>query len=412
LKIFNAISSSIEAQRMELIQLMKKLISIKAIGPLNNGDGESDKADFVSHYCKSIGFKDVEEYPAADPNVKGGLRPNIIARIPGKNKEKTIWIMGHLDVVPEGDLSKWETDPFEAVVKDGKIFGRGTEDNNQALVSALIMAKSFFENDIVPEYNVALLFVADEETGSTFGLSHMMKSHREMFSEQDLYIVPDAGEKDGSMIEVAEKSLLWIKFTTTGIQAHASLPDKGINAFKASANLIVALEQLYKTFDAVNEVFDPPNSTFEPTKKSANVPNINTIPGEDIFYMDCRVLPRYELKDILKEVKNICNSIEQKHNVKIEITAEMSDQAAPATPIDSVVVKALKEAISKVYSIEAKPMGIGGGTVAAVFRKEGLEAAVWATIDDMAHQPNEYSVISNIINDAKVFAHVCLQARE
>ncbi len=409
---FKKIFNSIDIQRSELIQLMKNLVSFKAIGPLNNGEGESDKAEFIQGYCKAIGFTEIEDYPAADHSVKGGLRPNIIARVPGKNRKKTIWIMGHLDVVPEGDLSKWETDPYMASVKDGKIFGRGTEDNNQALVSALIMTKSFLEEGISPEYDIALLFVADEETGSKYGLSFMVENHRNLFSEDDFYIVPDAGEPDGSMIEVAEKSILWVKFKTIGVQVHASLPSKGINAFKASANLIVALDHLNKIFNGKNDIFDPPESTFVPTKKTANVPNINTLPGEDVFYMDCRILPRYKLEDVVKEIRGICKTIEHDHKVKIEISTEQMEQAAPATAIDSPVVLALEKAIKDVYKIKAKPGGIGGGTVAAIFRRAGLEAAVWSTIDDLAHQPNEYAVISNIINDAKVLAHVCLQKTE
>ncbi len=87
----------------------------------------------------------------------------------------------------------------------------------------------------------------------------------------------------------------------------------------------------------------------------------------------------------------------------------MEEQAAPATSVDAPVVKALKSAIGEVYNIEAKAMGIGGGTVAAIFRRAGLDVAVWSTIDDTAHQPNEYCVIANLLNDAKVFGHVCLQ---
>ena len=113
--------------------------------------------------------------------------------------------------------------------------------------------------------------------------------------------------------------------------------------------------------------------------------------------------------EVLNEIKGICKKIELDHKVKIEISTEQEEQAAAATAVDSAVVKALKIAISDVYNIEAKPGGIGGGTVAAVFRRAGFQAAVWATIDDLAHQPNEYAVISNISNDAKVLAHVCLQ---
>ncbi len=405
---FKNVSLYIDSHNSEAVQLMKNLISIKALSPLNNGDGEVEKAEFIKDYLKAIGIKNIEEYPASDPKVKGGLRPNLIARLNGKS-DKTIWILTHMDVVPEGDLSKWDSNPFEAVVKDGKIFGRGTEDNHQGLVSSIIAAKAFLETNTIPEHNIALLFVADEETGSKYGLQYLVDNHGEMFSENDIYIVPDAGEADGAMIEVAEKSILWVKFKTIGKQVHASLPDKGINAFRAASNLVVALDELHVLYSGKNNVFDPPVSTFEPTRKDANVPNINTIPGEDIFYLDCRILPRYKLGNVIKDIDKICKIIENKFGVKIIYSFEQEEQAAPATSAESPVVRALKAAIKDVMKIEARPLGIGGGTVAAIFRRLGLDVAVWSTIDDVAHQPNEYCHIENIINDAKVFAHICLQ---
>ena len=68
------------------------------------------------------------------------------------------------------------------------------------------------------------------------------------------------------------------------------------------------------------------------------------------------------------------------------------------------------ESIKKISGKDAGPVGIGGGTVAAFFRKAGLPAAVWCTMCDTPHQPNEYALISNIITDAKIFA--CLYMGE
>lgn len=139
------------------------------------------------------------------------------------------------------------------------------------------------------------------------------------------------------------------------------------------------------------------------------MPNINTIPGDDVFYLDCRIIPEYSIEDVLARVKDICDGIEKKFNVMIEISTEQKEQAAPATPVDAPVVMALKKAVKDVYNTDAKAMGIGGGTVAAIFRRAGFNVAVWSTIDDLAHQPNEYCVIENLVNDTKVFAHVCMQ---
>ena len=85
------------------------------------------------------------------------------------------------------------------------------------------------------------------------------------------------------------------------------------------------------------------------------------------------------------------------------------EDAAPATPADAPVVLALSAAIKDVYRVKAKPKGIGGGTVAAFFRRHGFGAVVWSKIDECAHQPNEYTIIDNMVGDAKVFAHLFMQ---
>ena len=100
---------------------------------------------------------------------------------------------------------------------------------------------------------------------------------------------------------------------------------------------------------------------------------------------------------------------EKKFNVKVTIDVEQKAPAAPPTPADAVVVQALKKAIKAVYKKEGQPVGIGGGTVAALFRNADFEAACWAKVDETAHQPNEYCIIDNMLGDAKVFAHIFLQ---
>ena len=406
---FKKVVKKIEELEEDMIDFQKRITAIKALSPINGGEGEWDKAMYIKDFLTNNGFTDIQQIDAPDKDAKNGKRPNLVARIKGKSSEKTIWLMAHMDVVPEGDLKKWDTNPWEVVEKNGKLYGRGTEDNQQSLTSSVFTAIAFLKAEIQPELDLGLILVADEETGSGKGLDYIIQNHPNLIKNRDLVLVPDAGEPDGGMIEIAEKSIVWIKFTTKGKQCHASLPADGINAFRAASNLVVRLEQLHKIFNDRDDVFDPPESTFEPTKKEANVPNTNTIPGEDVFNLDCRLLPHYKVDDLLKEVRKICDGIENDFNVKIDIETPQLLQAPPATPVDSEIVERLKKAIKEIYNVDAKPMGIGGGTVAAVFREVNLPVAVWSTIDDVCHQPNEYAIISNMVNDAKVFAHVCLQ---
>jgi len=82
--------------------------------------------------------------------------------------------------------------------------------------------------------------------------------------------------------------------------------------------------------------------------------------------------------------------------------------AAPPTAVDAPVVGALKRAVKEVYGVDARPMGIGGGTVAAFIRRRGHAAAVWACMDETMHGYDEYCVLSNLLGDAKVFAHLLM----
>jgi len=351
----------------------------------------------------------VDNFPAPDERVAGGQRPNLVAWLPGKSQRK-VWVLSHLDVVPPGDESLWDSDPYTLRVEGDRLYGRGTEDDHHGIVISLMAVKALLDLGLTPPRTVALALVSDEETGSSKGLQFLLKNHGHLFAPEDLIIVPDAGSPDGTMIEVAEKGMLWLRFEVQGRQCHASRPELGRNTLRACAHLIVALEALSREFPLQNQLFEPPQSTFEPTKKEANVPNINTIPGRDVFYLDCRVLPEYDLGEVKERIRALATETAQRLEVTVNLEAVQEQPSAPSTPPDAPVVQALARAIREVYGREGKPRGIGGGTVAAFFRRAGLPAAVWMTVSQTAHQPNEYCLLSHLVGDAQVLAHVFLNA--
>lgn len=402
------ISNRIESFRDEMIDFQIKLCAAPAIAPASGGEGEARKAEILLDFLKKNGFSPIEVIKAPDLDAPAGYRPNILAFYKGKSSSKTVWIMTHMDIVPPGELAQWRGDPFKAWVEEGKIYGRGVEDNQQDMVASLYAVKAFHEEGLKPNYDIGIVLVADEETGSKMGIDYVL-SHSRAFRQQDLIIVPDAGNEEGTMIEVAEKSILWLKFKTLGKQAHGSTPEKGINSFRAASFLVTELNDLYKIFPDKDTLFDPSISTFEPTKKEPNVPNINTIPGEDVFYMDSRILPGYTIEEVTEAIKKMTTKIEKEFKVEIVIEEAQKATAAPPTSAEAPVVQALKKAIKAIYGKEGKATGIGGGTVAALFRNANFEAACWSKVDETAHQPNEYCIIDNMMGDAKVFAHIFLQ---
>ena len=380
-----------------------KIIEIKSVNPSFGGPGEFNKASYIINVLSKIGVSKILKFEIKDDRVPEGKRINVVARIEGKDKGRTLWIISHMDTVPEGDIRLWRTDPYKPLIVEDKIYGRGSEDNGQAIVSSLLVAKLLKELNLTPEINLGLAFVSDEEAGSKYGIETLLNN--EIFKKNDLILVPDAGSPKGDFIEIAEKSILWLKFTIIGKQAHASMPESAINAHRIGAKLLIFVDEiLHSIFSEKDSLFNPPYSTFEPTKKENNVDNINTIPGTDVFYFDCRVVPKYKISNIIGTIGKVCKLFEETYKVKIKINPIAKLEAPPSTDPNSEIVIKLKRAIKLVKNIDARIGGIGGGTFAAHFRKRGFDAAVWSTLDDTAHQPNEYAKISNVINDSKVFS--------
>ncbi|WP_370456717.1 M20 family metallo-hydrolase [Thermococcus sp. 2319x1] len=414
------IFKEIESLRENMVDTLVGLIRIPAVSPDSGGEGEYDKAQKLLEIIKDWPFDKVEVYNAPDERARNGVRPNILAYYYGEQREKSprLWILTHLDVVPPGDLSKWTvTKPFEPVVKDGKVYGRGSEDNGQSLVASLYAVRALMNLGIRPKRTIILAFVSDEETGSKYGLEWLMKEHPELFRKDDLVLVPDGGNEEGTFIEIAEKSILWMKIKVKGKQVHASMPELGLNAHRVAIDYAKALDDLlHEKYSARDELFDPPESTFEPTMggNPSDAPNI--APGEHEVVFDCRVLPQYNLDDILNDAQELAEKIGEKYKKevngevlpKIEIEVMQRLDAPAPTPRDSEIVKLLQKAIKEFRGKEPKIGGIGGGTFAAYFRKLGIPAVVWATLDETAHQPNEYAKIDNMVEDAKIMAALAL----
>lgn len=398
----------LEALEPKMIQTLCDLVALPAVSPADGGTGEGAKADYLCRLIPELGLGEADLYPALDEE-SGMERPNLVVTLPGAQPGPRLCLVSHLDVVPEGKRELWDTDPYEAVVRDGNVYGRGASDNGQELVVSLYAAAAMKRAGVTPPRDVVLVFVADEERGSRFGIQHLIAEG--LFRADDLMVVPDGGNDRGDMVEVAEKGILWLKFRVIGKQVHASSPEWGLNACRIANRLSFELDgALHRAFPEEDPLFQPPVSTFEPTWRAANVGNVNTIPGEESFAFDCRVLPSVPLDEVMKVVETVTEEIRRETGAEIEISIVQRGDAAKPTSAEAPVVMALVEAIREVYGFEPKVAGIGGGSCAAFFRNVGIPSVVWAQENDSPHQPNEFAEIEHLRNEARVFARMMLKS--
>lgn len=399
--MLDSLFAHLDAQPELVIRWQREMTARPALGPDNNGIGEIHKAAWLETELTRLGLADIRRHDCPDTRVPSGFRPNLSALLPGKTR-RTLWVIAHMDVVPPGDIKLWHSPPYELRVEGDCIYGRGVEDNQQGIVTAMLAAEALISRNTVPDLSLGLLFVADEETGMAHGLPHVLAAAPDLIDPGDLILVPDMGSSDGGMVEIAEKSCLWLRFTVTGKQCHASTPDQGVNSLVAASACVLELERLYRVFRRKDPVFTPSWSTFVPSKKEANVENINTLPGRDVFYLDCRVLPEYDLDEVEERIREIARDTAVRHKVRISVDVVHREQAPEPTPATAPVVEKLCASLRALRGIEPKICGVGGQTVAACLRHKHLDTAVWGTLIPNAHAPNEHSRISATIADAKV----------
>jgi acetylornithine deacetylase/succinyl-diaminopimelate desuccinylase-like protein len=183
--------------------------------------GESEAAEYVAGQLRDIGL----EPQSFDSEPR---RTSVVARVPGADPEKDALVVhGHLDVVP-ADVANWTVDPFEGVVKDGMLWGRGAVDMKNMDAMILTSLKDILGSGRQPARDLVVAFFADEEDGGRLGSHFLASEHPELFrgateaiSEVGGWSV-DLNGKRAYLLQTGEKSLVWIKLIARGPAAHGS----------------------------------------------------------------------------------------------------------------------------------------------------------------------------------------------
>jgi len=320
-------------------------------------------------------------------------RPNVISKLGQGKSGQCLLMPAHMDIVPAGE--GWDTDPFEVVERDGKLFGRGTLDNKGPLVSILIAAEILKKLGIDQQLNGELMVAAlsDEEAedpdGINYGIGYLVE---ENLIHPTLSVVPDIG---GNMLEidVAEKGRTVIKITAIGKQAHGSTPEKGINAVFMMAKFVNELAKMQFKYE-VHPVLGHP--TLNLGEIHGGVAS-NIVPGTCYIYIDIRAVPGQTEEILLGQIQDCIINV-PKGKFKVEIVS--TNQPHSISP-DVELVKKIQSNAKEFLKLEPKAIGQGGGTYAKTLCLNGIAAVGWGPGDDNAfHVANEYVEIKQLIDFA------------
>jgi len=202
-------------------------------------NGETEAAEYVAAYLENLGLK---------PTLIDAAhrRTSVVTRVTGRNHSKpALVIHGHLDVVP-ADAEAWSVDPFEGLIKDDMLWGRGAVDMKNMDAMILTALSDIVGPGEQPERDLIVAFFADEENGGVFGSHHLVREHPELFagateaiSEVGGYSV-DLGGETAYLVQTAEKAMVWIQLIARGPAGHGSLQHPH-NAVTALAEAVARL---------------------------------------------------------------------------------------------------------------------------------------------------------------------------
>ncbi len=371
--------------REKIIKIVSDLIKINTVNPPGN---EFKALAVVKPLMEELGFevKTYEKEPG---------RTNVVGVLTKGSGKKSLAFVSHMDTVPPGDMEQWQTDPFEPVLKDGKIYGRGSLDDKGSFAACYSACKAFLAEHPNFDGTLYLIAAADEELGSKLGVIYLMDEEN---FRCDACIIPDGGEMDVAVY--GEKGIMWTEIVSYGKQVHGSLPSLGKNAIIPLAQLVCELSQM-DLGSEYDSAFD--GWTMNIGKFIAG-DAANIVPGKATLTIDFR-LPKGISKDsVLAKIQEKIDKV-----MALDPTAKFEIKPVHGTephliPKESEIIQCFDRACVRL-GLPMKYETMGGNTVAKNFFEHGMPSVVHYPGDHhMAHVPNENIPIDDLLNSSVLYA--------
>lgn len=305
-------------------------------------------------------------------------------------------LAGHIDVVPPGE--GWECDPFEAVEREGYLYGRGAQDMKSG-VAAMVAALSKVERF---SGTLSLLLTSDEEGEAKHGTLAMLEhlQARDFLPEVAIVTEPTSEARFGDTIKIGRRGSVNGKITIHGKQGHVAYPAKCLNPVELLAPVLSQIAGF--NLDEGDEAFEPSKLVITDIRGGMEV--VNVTPAEVRILFNVRHSPKTTPQDIENHLKRVLATIPH--------TLELKPSSTPfITARDSEVVRRVSEAVARVTG-QAPSLSTGGGTSDARYlARFGAEVVECGVVNDRIHAINERVLISEVEALERVLLET-LQGRE
>jgi len=358
-----------------------------------------------------IDLDEVRAHPECSHEIERDHALGVVGTLEGASGGPTLVLNGHVDVVPPGDLSLWTHSPFEGVVEDGRIYGRGALDMKGPLMAGLFALKAIRDSELELAGTVQLQSVVGEEDGGIGTLATVLRGYR-----GDAAIVM---EPTNFAVAPAQAGCLNFRVRVPGLAAHGAVRSEGVSAFEKLFLIYAAIQRLEQARNA-----DPPADDLFSRYEVPFPISIGTMTGGDW----ASSVPDHATMGGRLGVRP-GESFEEARNQLEIATAEAAASdpflqdhppvvewwggrfLAMSTSIDDPIVETIRssaqEVIGRSVPLEGVPFGADSGLLSQV---AGTPTVLFGAGDiRLAHRPDEYVYIEDLVRMAKALATAAIR---
>jgi succinyl-diaminopimelate desuccinylase len=403
----------IEARREELVELARSLIRFPTVNP--PGEAYQPCAEFIGRRLRDRGFEvqyvratgtpgDSERYP----------RINVIARREGDGPGPCVHFNSHIDVVQTG--AAWTLDPFAGVLQDGRLYGRGACDMKGGLAASIIAVEALIDSGAALPGALEISGTVDEESGGYGGVHYL--AERGWFSQPrvDHVIIPEPLNVD--RVCIGHRGVWWAEIETHGRMAHGSMPFLGDCAVRHMHAFVERLERdLYPRLGARRT--DMPVVPSGARHSTLNINSIHggqpeasgfpapCVPDSCRMVIDRRLLIEENMDAVKGEVRELLDKlVEERAGFNYELRDIFEVQPTMADrngPVARSTAAAIRDVLGREAEFICSPGTYDQKHIDRIGKLRDC-VAYGPGILDLAHQPDEYVLVEDMLNSAKVMA--------
>lgn len=396
------------ARQKEILEFTAQLIG--APSPTPPGD-ERQVAQVLVDQLRGLGLNDIT-IAARQPD-----RPNVICRIGGRDsRAPTLILNGHIDTKPVGDAAdQWETDPFKAEVRDGRLYGLGATDMKGS-VAAMVYAGAAIAStypDLPGE--LLLVFSADEEGGSTYGGKYLAYEYG-IQADAAIVCEPTGIGRPWEFISPVARGISCFKIKVKGTQMHSSLSDQ-LPSVNASVKMAGVLERMSRELriQAPHHPLCPDGITVNLGVMLQGGVTYGVYPGHAEFAVDVRTIPGMTQEGLARDIEAFLDKL-RREDPQLDVALVFEPLPVGWTPpcevaVDAPVVLAAQAAASRVLGSDLPLRAMPAVTDGAHFAAAGIDTipAFGPGLLPLAHCANEYIDVENLGQAAQIYALTALE---